>query len=108
MALAYFCNISILQREGPKEALRQRRELTIYYSFSYFPLIFLFFSLSHCFLVLNASTKNSAPLSCFSHPPYCLLANLGLGCHTHTLPPCFRSIPVLRCKDLTLPHVPWP
>lgn len=26
MALAYFCNISILQREGPKEALRQRRQ----------------------------------------------------------------------------------
>lgn len=40
MALAYFCNISILQREGPQGGLgaKTSRELTIH-SFSYFPLL---------------------------------------------------------------------
>lgn len=52
MALAYFCNISVLQRERPKENLGQKSQrIILVYSFSHFHLTFvlhLFFLLFCC------------------------------------------------------------
>lgn len=42
MALAYFCNISVLQRERPRENLGQKNQrIILVYSFSHFPLTFV-------------------------------------------------------------------
>ena len=96
MALDYFCNISILQREGPREALGQVRELTIY-SFSHVPLIFLLPLFTYLLFKLHFSSKwphreisIPPPFDC---SPCCLLGNPH-SCLSHNPLP-FRPAPCL-------------
>lgn len=72
MALAYFCNTSILQREGPKEALGQRSQGVN--NLLFLPLSLSFF-LDHS-LVSNGLTRRLASLTYFTAFPDAFLAFL--------------------------------